>query len=303
LAANGIDTFAKKMNFSNKLAFSLLALLPLSRCFGQLDSTGLNNAFGRKGTVSGEVYRITFPRSDLKVNVDDFIVAPGLALTSWLGFMTMGHETMVMGDLVLLGSEVEPVVKKLVASNLSLTAMHNHLINEKPNIKFIHISGHGDALQLAAAIKSVLALTGTPLTTPAAPSPNMGAGPDWSNVEEVLGKTGKRNGKLLQYTFPRKEKLMESGMEMPPSMGMATGINFQMDGKRAGITGDFVLLADEVNPVIKALTENGIAVTAIHNHMLYDDPRLFMMHFWAIGDPEKLALGIKAALDKTNSKR
>ena len=95
---------------------------------------------------------------------------------------------------------------------------------------------------------------------------------------------------------------MESGMEMPPSMGMATAINFQMDGSRAAITGDFVMLADEVNPVIKALTENGIMPTALHSHMLHDEPRLFMMHFWAVGDPEKLAKGLKAALDKTNSK-
>lgn len=273
--------------------------------FGQVDSTALNNAFGKRGTVSGQVYRITFPRSDLKVKVGDFSVAPGLALTSWFGFISMGsmgHETMVMGDMVLLDTEVEPVVAKLVAAHLSLTAMHNHLVNEKPAIKYIHISGSGDALQLAAAIRSVLATTGTPLTPPPPPAAGMGAGPDWSKVETILGKSGKRNGQLLQYTFPRKEKLLESGMEMPPPIGMATGINFQMDGSNAAITGDFVLLADEVNPVVKALTENGIAVTAIHNHMLYDDPRLFMMHFWAVNDPEKLAIGLKAALDKTNSK-
>jgi hypothetical protein len=292
------------MNTRKRTFFCLLAIMYACYGFGQVDSTGLNNAFGKKGTVSGQVYRITFPRSDLKVKVNDFSVSPGLALTSWIGVMTMGHESMIMGDLVLLDTEVGPVVAKLVASHLSLTAMHNHLVNEKPNIKYIHISGSGDALQLAAAIKSVLAVTGTPLTVPAASatagtSPN----PDWSKVEAILGKSGKRNGQLLQYTFPRKEKLMESGMEMPPAIGMATGINFQMDGSSAGITGDFVLLADEVNPVVKTLTDNGIAVTAIHNHMLYDDPRLFMLHFWAVSDPEKLAAGLKAALDKTNSKR
>jgi len=285
---------------NKRLTLSLLPLLSVATSFGQIDSTGLNNAFGKKGMVQGQVYRITFPRSDLKVKVNDFAVSPGLALTSWLGFMTMGHESMVMGDLVLLDTEVAPVVAKLVASHLSLTAMHNHLVNEKPAIKYIHISGTGDAVQLAAAIKSVLALTGTPLTAPAAQAP--ASNPDWSKVEAILGKSGKHNGQLLQYSFARKEKLMESGMEMPPPIGMATGINFQMDGGNAGITGDFVLLADEVNPVVKALTENGIAVTAIHNHMLYDDPRLFMMHFWAVGDPEKLAIGLKAALDKTNSK-
>jgi hypothetical protein len=289
------------MKTRKRTFFLLLAVLFTSYCFGQLDTTGLNNAFGRKGTVSGQVYRITFPRSDLKVRVGDFPVAPGLALTSWLGFIAMGHETMVMGDLVLLDAEVGPVVSKLVAAHLSMTAIHNHLVNEKPNIKYIHISGSGDALQLAAAIKTVLGVTGTPLTAPTAPA-NSVSSPDWSKVEAILGKSGKHNGQLLQYTFARKEKLLESGMEMPPAIGMATGINFQMDGSNAGITGDFVLLADEVNPVVKALTDNGITVTAIHNHMLYDDPRLFMMHFWAVSDPEKLAIGLKAALDKTNSK-
>jgi hypothetical protein len=289
------------MKTRKRAFFFLPAVLFTSYCFGQIDTTGLNNTFGRKGTVSGQVYRITFPRSDLKVKVGDFSVAPGLALTSWLGFIAMGRETMVMGDLVLLDSEVGPVVSKLVAAHLSLTAIHNHLVNEKPNIKYIHISGNGDALQLAAALKTVLGVTGTPLTAPATPTTSASS-PDWSKVEAILGKSGKHNGQLLQYTFARKEKLLESGMEMPPSIGMATGINFQMDGSNAGITGDFVLLADEVNPVVKALTDNGITVTAIHNHMLYDDPRLFMMHFWAVSDPEKLAIGLKAALDKTNSK-
>jgi hypothetical protein len=155
-------------------------------------------------------------------------------------------------------------------------------------------------LKLAASINSVLAITGTPLTAPG--SPQTTASPDWSKVEAILGKSGKHNGMLLQYSFARKEKLRDGGMEMPAAMGMATGINLQMDGNLAATTGDFVLLADEVNPVIKALTENGIVVTAVHNHMLFDDPRLFMMHFWAVGDPEKIAVGLKAAMDKTNSK-
>jgi hypothetical protein len=211
----------------------------------------------------------------------------------------MGNETMMMGDLVLLDAEVGPVIAKLVASNLSITAIHNHLVSEKPNIKYIHFSGSGDAMKLAESIKSVLSITATPLTAPSTQNP--GVIPDWSAVEAILG-AGKHNGLLLQYSFARKEKLTESGMEMPPAIGMATGINFQMDGNQAAITGDFVLLAREVNPVVKALTENGIAVTAIHNHMLFDDPRLFMMHFWAVGKPGELANGLKAALDKTNSK-
>jgi hypothetical protein len=208
---------------------------------------------------------------------------------------------MMMGDLVLLDAEVPKVITKLVEENLDITAIHNHLINETPNIKYIHFHGSGDAVQLAKKIKSVLAVTATPLAAPAAQTQTKNI--DWSKVTAILGTTGKQNGMLLQYAFPRNEKLTESGMEMPPSMGMATSINFQMDGSRAAITGDFVLLADEVNPVIKALTENGIMPTALHTHMLNDEPRLFMMHFWAVGNPEKLAKGLRAALDKTNSKK
>ncbi len=284
-----------------KLLTFIALLLIACTINAQVDSTGLNTAFGKKGAVQGGVYRITFPRTDLKVTVGDFPVAPGLALTSWIGFMTMGGNTMMMGDLVMLDSEEAKVVAKLVSENLSITAIHNHLINEKPAIKYLHFSGSGDALKLAASIKSVLALTGTPLMPPTPATQPVS--PDWSMVEAILGTSGKHNGVLLQYNFARKENLTESGMEMPPAIGMATGINFQMDGTRAGITGDFVLLADEVNPVVKALVENGITPTAIHNHMLYDNPRLFMMHFWAVGDPAKLAAGLKAALDKTNSKR
>jgi len=289
------------MKKSARYSWSMIVIFMIVALTGksQVDSTGLNNIFGKKGSVAGLVYRITFPRSDLKVTIQDFIVAPGLALSSWIGIYTMGNESMMMGDLVVLDTEESAVVRKLVELNLSITAIHNHLTNEKPAIKYIHFGGNGNALLLAGSIKTVLATTGTPLTAPPVQAP--GAMPDWSKVEAVLGKTGRHNGQLLQYGFPRKEKLSESGMEMPAAMGMATAINFQMSGTQAGITGDFVLLANEVNPVVKALTENGITVTAIHNHMLHDDPRLFMLHFWAVNDPEMLAKGLKAALEKTNS--
>lgn len=267
----------------------------------QPDSAALNKIFGKKGTVTGNVYKIGYTRSDLKVKVGDFSIAPGLALGTWVGIVNMGNHAMMMGDLVLLDSEVPKVTNKLIEENLEITAIHNHLINETPAIKYMHYQGVGNALELAKKIKAVLQVTGTPLAAPL--SQNQTQAPDWSKVTAILGTTGKQNGMLLQYTFPRNEKLKESGMEMPPAMGMATAINFQMDGNRAAITGDFVLLANEVNPVIKALIENGITPTAIHSHMLHDEPRLFMMHFWAVDNPEKLARGLKAALDKTNSKR
>ena len=286
----------------NKLILIISLLLIAYSSFAQTDDwSDVEKVFGKKGNVQDNIFKITFPRSDLKVKVGDFSVAPGLALTSWIGFMKMGSEGSMMGDLVLLDKEVAPVISKLISEGLQITALHNHIVNEVPAIKYIHFSGNGDPVSLAEKIKSVFAVTGTPLMTPQVQQQS--ENPDWSAVEAILGTTGKHNGNLLQYSFPRNEKLTESGMEMPAYMGMATGINFQMAENKAAITGDFVLLADEVNPVVKALTENGIQVTAIHNHMLYDNPRLFMLHFWAVDDPGKLAKGLKAALDKTNSKK
>ena len=276
----------------------------------QNDWSTVEKIFGKKGTVQDNVFKISYPRSDLKIKIGDFAVAPGFALGSWIGFINMSkrmnmqdHEAdmsnkaMMMGDLVLLDTEVPGVLKKLVEVDLKVTAIHNHLINESPNVKYVHFSGTGDRIKLAEAIKSVLAVTGTPLTPPQPPAQT---NIDWSKVEAVLGTTGKHNGMLLQYSFPRKEKLKESGMIMPPYIGMATAINFQRDGDKAAITGDFVLLADEINPAIKILIDNGITPTALHNHMIHDEPRLFMMHFWAIDDPEKLAKALQQVLTTTN---
>jgi hypothetical protein len=286
----------------NKLFILLSLLFIAGRGIAQQpDWSDVEKVFGKKGNVQDNIFKITFPRSDLNVKVGDFAVAPGLAFTSWIGFMKMGNNGSMMGDLVLLDKEVAPVISKLISEGLQITALHNHIVNEVPAIKYIHFSGIGDPVSLAGKIKAVFAITGTPLTAPQAQQPS--ANPDWSSVEAILGTTGKHNGNLLQYSFPRNEKLTESGMEMPAYMGMATGINFQMAENKAAITGDFVLLADEVNPVAKALTENGIQVTAIHNHMLYDNPRLFMLHFWAVDELGKLAKGLKEALDKTNSKK
>jgi hypothetical protein len=276
----------------------------------QNDWASVEKIFGKKGTVQDDVFKISYPRSDLKVKVGDFTIAPGLALGSWIGFMSMDKgmnmqkdttsktQATMMGDLVLLDTEVPGVLKKLVSVNLKITAIHNHLINESPNVKYVHFSGSGDKLKLAEAILSVLSVTATPLTPPQ--SPVQAENVDWSKVEAILGTSGKHNGMLLQYSFPRKEKLKESGMDMPAFMGMATAVNFQKDGDSAAITGDFVLLADEVNPVIKILIENGITPTALHNHMIHDEPRLFMMHFWAIDDPEKLAKALQQVLTKAN---
>ncbi len=286
-----------------KRIFIVVAILLVSVPFAKAqtgDWQGVEKVFGKKGIVQGDMFKITFPRTDLSVKIGDVAVDSGLALTSWIGFKGMGTQAMMMGDLVLLDKEVSPVIAKLVAEGLKVTALHNHLIGTTPVIMYLHFSGEGKPDKLARGMQSALSVTGTPLKalTPAAsPATKI----DWTKVETILGRTGQKKGNLLQVSFPRKEKIMENGMEVPPYMGMATGINIQMVGGKAATTGDFVLTADEVNPVVKALVDHGIAVTAIHSHMLFESPRLFFLHFWGYGEPDKLAAGLKAALDKTNS--
>jgi len=265
----------------------------------------VEEALGRPGQVQPDgVLKFGMPRRDLKVSVAGVEVKPVLALGSWAAFKKSGSDAMVMGDLVLVEGEVAPVMAKLQAEGLEITALHNHLLGETPRIMYMHIGGHGDPVKLAESLKAVLALTGTP--PPAAPSaastPAAEIGIDTKKIGEIIGLAGKVNGGILQFAVPRAEHITHGDMIIPNSMGISTAINFQPTGDgRAAITGDFVLLGKEVNPVIKALRENGIAVTAVHNHMLMEEPRLFFMHFWANDDALKLAKGLRAALDQTNS--
>jgi len=267
----------------------------------------VEEALGKSGQVqAGDVYRVAMPRTDLKVKVQGVDVKAGFALGSYAAFKKMGKDTMVMGDLVLLDEEVQDVMVVLASKGLAITALHNHLNEMSPHVMYMHYSGHGDAVQLASAIREALSKSGTPLGQAAAASAPASGGPeiDQKQVEGALGRTGRVNNGILQVGVARAEKITEDGMELLPAMGVNTALNFQptSDGK-AAITGDFVLIGREVNPVLKALREHGIQVTALHNHALGDNPRLFYMHFWANDDAVKLARGLKAGLDLTNSKK
>jgi len=265
----------------------------------------VEDAMGRTGQVSGDVIRFGMPRKDLHVTLDGVEIKPALALGSWAAFKEDGTAAMVMGDLVLTEGEIEPVMAKLQEGGIQESAVHNHLIGESPRVLYMHIASHGDPVQMAKAIRDALALTHTPPAdaAPAAP-PTSELGFDQKQVEQALGHSGKINGGVLQVGVPRAETITDSGMSVPSSMGVATALNFQPTGNgKAAITGDFVLLNKEVNPVMKALRQNGIAVTAVHSHMLMEEPRLFFMHFWANDDAVKLAKGLRAALDQTNSSK
>jgi hypothetical protein len=265
----------------------------------ETDWTRVAGALGKSGAeMPGGVYRVGLPRTDLKVTLDGVALKPALALGSWLAFRTTDDMTMVMGDLVLTDTEVNPVMKKLAEGGIEITALHNHLLRAQPATFYMHILGHGDPIQLAAALHDGLALSKTPLTAPRDAAPPQ-IELDTALIDRTLGAKGKVNGGVYQVSLKRAGTVNDAGMAVPDVMGSAEAINFQPTGDgKAAIAGDFVLTANEVNPVLRVLRENGIEVTALHNHMLNDEPHLFFMHFWANDDVTKLTAGLKAALDK-----
>jgi hypothetical protein len=261
----------------------------------------VGEALGKTGaSTPGGIYRVGLSRTDLKVTLDGVELKAGFALGSWLAFEKMGEEGMVMGDLVLTMDEVNPVMTKLAAGGIEVTALHNHLLRNQPFTMYMHVLGHGDPVKLAAALHAALVESKTPLAAAAAaPPPPIDL--DTAALDQMLGAKGTNNGGVYQFGIPRAEPIKEGGMDVPPPMGSANAINFQpTGGGKAAITGDFVLIGKEVNPVLKALREHGIEVTAIHNHMLDDQPHLYFMHFWANDDAKKLAEGLKAALAQIN---
>jgi hypothetical protein len=270
----------------------------------EIDWKKVDEAIGRSAAVSGDVHRYGFPRTDLTVTLDGVTIRPALALGGWVAFKPAHGGAMVMGDLVLLETEITPVLTKLIANGLEITAIHNHVLRGSPATFYMHVGGHGDPVKLATALRTALAESKTPLTPPAAPATPAPIDLDTAQLDAIIGVKGQANGGVYQFGVPRRDPISENGMQIAPAgpMGVATAINFQpTGGGKAAITGDFVLTGEEVNPVIKALRASGIEVTAVHSHMLTEQPRLIFMHFWANDDAVKLARGLRAALDKTAS--
>ena len=268
------------------------------------DWSAVDEALGRKGAAQpSEVMKYAFPRSDLQVMVAGVPVKPALALGSWVAFKTVaGGHAMAMGDLVLLEDEVGPVMRALHGGGVEPTALHNHVLGESPRVMYMHVAAHGDAVAIARTLRTALAETHTPLSAPAAPPAASAIDLDTAAIARTLGIAGKVNGGVYQVAVPRRERIREGRNEIPPSMGVATAINFQpTGGGKAAITGDFVMRASEVNAVIRELLKSGIAVSALHSHMLTEEPRLFFMHFWANDDAIMLAKGLRAGLGHTAS--
>jgi Domain of Unknown Function (DUF1259) len=302
-----MNKFALKEYSMNRPSIAIAALaaviLTVVASAATPDWGAVDEAIGKKGADQpGGVHKFSFPRSDLKVSVDGIAIRPGLALGSWVAFVPAGSDVMFMGDLVLTDTELSPVMKRLIADGVEITAIHNHLIRTSVPVFYMHVGGHGDAVKLAKTLHAGLALSATPLTQgSAALSPALDL--DAAALDKAMGYKGNANGGIYQFSVPRAEAISEGGMAVPPAMGTSTAINFQpTGGGKAAISGDFVLLGAEVNPVLKTLRQHGIEVTALHSHMIEDSPHLFFMHFWANDDAAKLAQGLKAALDLANVK-
>ncbi len=290
----------------NRISLGCIILLAATTVSpaAERDWSKVDQAMGRKGAeLPGGVHKYAFPRSDLKVTVDGVPIKPALALGSWVALLSAGADTMLMGDLVLTDTEISPVMQRLVANGIQITAVHNHLLRMSLPVFYMHVGAHGDPVELAQSLKAALSLSKTPMS-PAAPAASAALELDTAGIEKTLGYKGTVNGGVYQVSVPRQESISEGAMPLPPAMGTAIAINFQPTANgQAATTGDFVLLGSEVNPVLKALRSHGIEVTALHSHMIDESPRLFFMHFWARNDAERLAEGLRAALELVNVKR
>jgi len=272
-----------------------------------LDTAAISAALGRTGNMMpGDVYRVGLPRTDLHVTIDGLVLKPGFALGGYAVYKAEPQGTLVLGDMVLLPSEVSAVQQSLESSGFAITALHNHLLNEVPHVVYMHYLRVGDAGPMSADLRKALAFTKIPAAAPApsaaaaAPATKF-AGEDV--IEQVLGRKGTVTGGVLSIGAPRAETVTLNGMTIPPSMGVATAMNFQpADAGGVATTGDFVLIASEVGPVEKALKAHGFLATALHQHMLGDVPTLYYMHFYAVGTPDAIASGLKDGLSHVNLK-
>lgn len=261
--------------------------------------SAVEKIIGQKGSLQpGEVFKMGLPRHDLVVKRGTVTVHPVLGLGSWIAFKSTGSRAFVHGDLCLREEEVNPVMSRLQQGGIETTALHNHLSGEQPRVMFLHFWGQGQPTALAQTLRAALDLTGTPR---GAAQPAAGT-LDQAALEKILGQAGKLNAGVLQFSIPRPFPIRMHGMELPPAMGMATAINFQPIPQGAtAVTGDFVLREDELAGVLRALRAHGIDVTAVHNHMVNDDPRMVFVHFWGEGPAAELARGLRAALDALDS--
>jgi hypothetical protein len=259
------------------------------------DFSEVENILGVAGQIQEGAVVFSFPRSDIKVVIDGDPVPTALGFGSWTAWKVMGNDFMVMGDLVLLEKEINPVISALAEANINVTALHNHFIGEEPRIMYMHIGGMGPAATLANGVRNALDKTGTPKTKASASAPVLAL--DTKRIEEIIGHPGKAGGGVFKITLGRPGVKM-GGVELTASMGLNTWAAFAGTDERAYVAGDVAMTAPEVQKVIRELRKGGINIAAVHNHMLDEAPRIFFLHYWGKGPAEKLAETVQGAFDQ-----
>ena len=263
-----------------------------------LDTATIDRFMRKPGQMTGDVYKIALPRSDLSVTVGDLAIKPDFALGGWAAFALApaDNQAVVDGDLVLTHAEVNPVLSALQQHDFDVIALHNDLLGASPTVMHVHFWAQGSPASLAASLRDALDKTTTPLAS-TAPS---AAAPDdlpVDKIQDAVGLKGAVANGVLSLSQARPETIRMMGVALAPAMGTSTTINFQSaGGGKVAAAGDFVVTADEVNRVARALRTRDIEITALHNHTMHGSPELYALHFWAVGDPAKIGAALRTAL-------
>lgn len=288
------------------LLFCLLVIFNPLRAQQQekLDIQKIEKTLGMKGTEKNGEYKVTVAQNDLNVKVDGFKIIPPMGMGSWAAFTPTEEGAMVMGDIIVQQDEIGPVQKVLIDQGMTVTGLHNHFVRESPSVMYMHIGGMGSEEKLAQGVKAVFSkikeLRGQdPGSAKAGTVKNT---LDTAQIAKTLGHSGQMNRGVYKVTIGRPDvDLMAHGNKVSTFMGFNTWAAWQGTPEQAAVAGDFTMLEEEVEPVIKALVDNGIEVVAVHNHMVHEEPRIFFLHYWGTGSAEKLAQGLKAALAQTGN--
>lgn len=272
-----------------------------------LDTLLIERVMGLKGKGNNGEYKVTIPQNDLSIEVDGFKIIPAMGLGTWIDFAPSSDGAMIMGDLVLTENDIKPVQQEIIRQGLTITAIHNHFVRNLPNVMYMHVGGSGNLEQVVQKAKAVLdkikEVRGGDPSKGTASNETVDNSLDTKKLDNILGKKAEMNKGVYKYAIGRPDvDLREHGVKVTTFMGFNTWAAFQGTPEKAAVAGDFTMLENEVAPVIKALIENGIEVVAVHNHMVHEQPRIFFLHYWGVGNAEQLAKGLKAALDQTGKK-
>ncbi len=272
-----------------------LALICLDSGYAAEKLDQVEATLGVKGKMQEGATVFSFPRSDIKVTVDGDPVPTGIGFGGWTAWKALKDRYIIMGDLVLLEKEINPVISALAEANIDVTGLHNHFIGEEPRVMFMHIGGMGSPDPMAKALRNALDKTATPKTPPSGTPPALSL--DTKKIQQIIGHEGKEAGGVYKITLGRPGVKMH-GVELTASMGLNTWAAFAGTNEKAHVAGDVAMTAAEVNKVIRELRKGGINLAAVHNHMLDERPRIFFLHYWGTGPAEQLAKTVRSAFDQ-----